>query len=248
MGVARGWVALVAAATVAGVAPAQEWTFDAPFQHAKVLGDHIEYLLSGGVRLTGGTLAIHADRAVFLLDADKLPDLDSSSPGLPTRGLQAPDPRRGLTEARLKQRLNAFLRAASGSQATTLGPTTFPIGTLHAMYLEGDVTVLQDDREVARADSMHFSAVDDRSVMRNAELRLWTGKPKGPQVFVLRGDLTRQGKRTTGQQTSITTCNAGEPHFEIALDDIEIIERRDDFDVKYSEKSRPDCAGMTSEA
>ncbi len=173
-------------------------------------------------------------------DPDEVPaPSDSGDASLPRRGLIPPDPRRLHSEAVLRQRLAAFLQAATGEPPPEIPPTAFPWSLLHSMYLEGDVSIRKAGRDVLRCESLHFSTLDDRTVMRDAELRLWGRNPQGAsRVLVVRGaELVRQGKRITGRDVSATACSAGEPHVEALLGEVEIIERERDFEVRARDGS-----------
>jgi len=209
------------------------WDFIETTQH----GDYREAVLSGNVRLRLGNMVVRADRAVLRGDLDELDRLqtsnDESDSELPRRDIAQPATRRRVTEQELQRRANSFVRAVQGQHARPIHPSSLPIGLLNTIYLEGAVVVWQQNREVARADSIYFSALEDRVILRNGELRLWATKPGQARVFVIRGDqLVRQGARTTGSNVSMTTCIAGAPHVEVLLSDIEIIERGDDFEVR----------------
>lgn len=201
----------------------------------------MEFLCARGVRFVGATLDVRAERAVVQTDPDEVPPFTQGDDGpLPRRDIAPPPARRALTEEAVRQRLNAFLRAAQGESATPVEHAPFPVGLLQTLYLEGDVVVMESGREVARADRLFFSAVDDRTVMHGAELHLWTAEPgqRKQRVLVIRGDeLVRQGLRTTGRNVSITPCTAGEPHLEVRLGEVEIIQRETDFEVRMRDGS-----------
>lgn len=230
-------VGVIAALVAAGAVEAQDLQLSWTYSEGQPRGDHMETVLAGGVHIRNGGLEIRAERAFLLLDRDEVPDLrQARREGLPRRGLAPPNPRRQVSETLLRERMQAFLRAAKGSSAPQVGPSSVPVDLVHAMYLEGDVVVIQDGVELGRADRLYFSAVDDRTVMYGAELRLWSTGGGGPDVVIIRGDkLVRQGRRITGRDVSMTTCIAGEPHFEVELGEIEVLQRDEDFEVRTSD-------------
>ena len=233
----REGVALALLASGSVYAQDPQWSASASYVATNAQGDHMETSLAGGVRIRSGDLEIRADRAFVLADIDEVPDLRSQPTGqLPRRSVSPPQPRRVLSEAVVRQRLNALLRAAKGDGAPRVQATSLSVDLIHTMYLEGNVVIMQGGRELGRAQVVHFSAVDDRTIMRNGELRLWSEGDRGPDVVIVRGDeLVRQGARITGQDVSLTTCNAGEPHFEVKLGEIEVIQRDDDFEVRTAD-------------
>ena len=76
---------------------------------------------------------------------------------------------------------------------------------------------MRSGTEVIRAERLWLSPLDDRMVIEGAELRYITIDREGRErVFTVRGDrVTRQGPRFWGRDLSITSCTAGEPHFEV---------------------------------
>lgn len=234
----RGGIAIAAVMLVALQAGAQEPWFRAGHQQSvrDADRDHMDTFLLGGLHFGRGDLEIRADSAVVRSDVDeisrRLPSVDSS--GLPRRGLTPPNPRRPTSEDLLRQRLAVFMKSEKGKALPDPDSMPFPWALMQSMYLEGNVSVTVQGREVVRADSLLLSTVDDRMVLSGAELRLWGSSPlHTAHVFVVRGDkLVRQGKRTTGRDVSVTACSAGEPHIEILLGEVEIIEHDTDFEVR----------------
>ena len=239
----RGGIAVAVIMAAAPMADAQKPWFRAGHQQSvRDEGrDHMDTILLGGIHFVRGDLEIRADSAVVRSDTDELTrGLPSDSSGaLPRRGLIPPDPRRPVSEELLRQRLAGFVQAGEGRPLPRSSGEPLPWGLVQSMYLEGNVSVTVQRRQVARARSLLLSVVDDRMVLEGAELRLWGTSPRhSANVFVVRGDkLVRQGRRTTGRDVSVTACSAGEPHIEILLGEVEIIEREGDFEVRARDGS-----------
>ena len=100
------------------------------------------------------------------------------------------------------------------------------------LYCEGDIVVVQKGVEVLRCDRMWISPIDDRVVVENAEIRYRTTRPSGKQELVVRGPrLVKQGPRWIGEDLTLTTCTAAEPHAALHVAEAEIIERIGEFEV-----------------
>ncbi len=201
--------------------------------------DHRENLFMGGIELIRGDLRIQAENAVVVLDEQAfhkgLSSQDSkSASGLPRRGAPIPSSRRSVDEAVLRQRLNRFF--SSSSKSSTENSNTLPteLELFRSLYLEGNIVITQGDLIVARASSIYFSAIDNRVVFNDVELRLQGSPSSGvDSIVVIRGKkLVRQGIRTTGRDLSVTTCPAGKPHFEILAGEVEMIEEPDQMVIK----------------
>ncbi|MEM7203803.1 MAG: hypothetical protein AAF628_26305 [Planctomycetota bacterium] len=236
------WLGVCAVAVAfAGGTAAQasgEWTGTFGYLASTPKGnDYVEFQANHGVFLANAGFEIRADRALLWVDSDLAQDLESenkSSP-LPRRDALPPVPRRTRTEALLAARLRAFARAAGvtpppGRMEQRAG-TAVALRGLRHLYLEGEVAVEYQGREVATAQRAYLSLPEDRLVLHGGQIRFsLDGDP--PRTLVLRGEkIVRQGPRTTGRNVSVTSCTAGEPHFDVRVDQIEVIQRDDDFEV-----------------
>jgi len=148
--------------------------------------------------------------------------------------LKAPDARRSITDDVLRARLRAFARAAEKGAGGELQAVPFNLGLVQELYVEGNVLVLRNGRDLARASRLMISPIDDRMVLRDATLRVLSpADTTGPRMMVVRGNkLVRQGRRTTGRNVSVTTCSAGEPHFEVISGELEMIEHDQKIEVR----------------
>jgi hypothetical protein len=231
-------VALAVAAPRSQDAPVLDWTYYA----ARPDGDWIEHVFTG-LRYRHGPLEIRAERALALVDRQEFAAMREElgeREGLPRRTTQPPPARRSITEELLRERLRDFLAAVRHGRQETPAPQPaqgFALGAVHSLYLEGDVVIVRDGIEIARAARVHLSLVDDRAVFENAELRLRSVGRRGQErTLVVRGPrVVRQGLRTTGRDLSLTTCTAGEPHFEVIAGEAEIIQRAEEFEVRVRE-------------
>lgn len=213
----------------------------AGFSSSEEIGDDREIVLTQGVRLRhGATQAeLRADSAVLVVDRDSFVDLTRrtrSRSGLPRRGVPWPHSKRARPEDVLRARLRGLLAATGRPSAPTGGERRLevPFGLVRQVYLEGHVTLARAGTVVLRARSLFFSAEEDRLVAHDFVLRLAAPAPDGPaRTVVVRGNrIVREERRIVGRDLSITTCTAGEPHFEVLSGEAEIIERRDRFEVR----------------
>jgi hypothetical protein len=252
---AGGWVGLVVAVQAALAAQARQqapgatrialggepWRVELAYLERRVDGDIAEMIFTRGVALRRGSSEIVAREGVIQNDVDATRALlDTKDEAVPRRGAPQPSPRRVADEAELERRLASFL-AATGQQPPKRADVKAPTGReqmlslTRSLLLEGDVTVLHDGVEVLRAQSLYVSAIDDRMVISDFELRLPSKDPTtgGMRYVTLRGQkLVRQGVRFTGRDVSITTSIAGKPHFEFVSGEVELIERGEEFEVR----------------
>jgi len=235
---------LCAAAAARAQAPVPlPWRIDYSYfeRQAGVEDDFTVWFLSGGLAMRRGSSAIFARDGVIEEDVDAEREaLASRTADYPRRGVPAPDRRRVADEAELERRVASFL-AATGRGAPQRADVSAPsgrellIGLVRTMYLEGGVVMLHDGVETLRASSLYVSAIDDRMVMRDVELRLPSRDPEtgALRLVTLRGErLVRQGTRITGRDVSVTTSIAAEPHYEFVAGEVELIERGDEFEVR----------------
>lgn len=251
----RGLLRRIATSILAGVlatmtaaqrrtAPADAevpWHVDYGFFKASPNKDVDEWLMSAGLKLRRGTSEVFAQQGVIELDIDAARAAAANDQArLPRRSVPAPDARRVADEAEIERRLASFV-AAGGQRPPQRADVRAPtgrelyVGVMRTLYLEGDVSVLNDGVELLRASSLLVSVIDDRVVMRDVELRLPSRDPdSGTMRFViLRGaQLVRQGNRITGRDVSVTTSIAAEPHYEFVTGEVELIERGDEFEVR----------------
>lgn len=223
----------------------------AGFSSSEELDDDREIILTGGVKLRheASRAELRAESAVIVVDRDSFVDLvrrTRSRTGLPRRGAPWPRPRRPRPEDVLRARLRGLL-AATGRPGSPPGAERrrleVPFGLVRHVYLEGDVTLVRGDTVVLHAKSLFFSAEEDRLAAHDFLLRLLApGQDGEPMTVVLRGArIVREERRIVGRDLSLTTCTAGEPHFEVIAGEAEIIERRNRFEVR----TRSSCLAVS---
>jgi hypothetical protein len=132
----------------------------------------------------------------------------------------------------MRARLERF-QQRTGQEATRLeealqeeSASRWPLRALRSLYAEGEVTVEMDGRRFARAAEVYFSPADDRMVLNQASVTVVAaGGPGASGEFPLVIDserVVRQGDRIQSRDASLTTCDAGEPHFKIRSEWIEV--------------------------
>lgn len=198
-------------------------------------GDYYETHVQGGfeVRLAEMGVTIRGARMLLLEDLEaELGAVERArASGLPRRGAQQPDPRRRLSLAELRARLQRSLRAVDPESRPVDAKVDEVLGVFRYLYCEGGVVVVQNGVEVVRCDELSISPVDDRIVVTNAELRYLSGR--GSDMLVVRGPkLTKQGPRWIGEDLLLTSCTAAEPHAALAVKEAEIIERDGEFEIR----------------
>lgn len=217
--------------------PQQLFLHVSDFASTKTLDrdDYREKHVFGGFRVVVPPLGleIRGENALLLLDLEAvhaLAEADSSTP--PRRGIAPPDPRRALTNDMLRERLVRSLSALGSTDTQRIEAIDDrALDAVRYLYAEGGIVVVRDGVEVLRCDRLWVSPLDDRIVVENAELRYVTpGRPDG--TYIVRGPkLVKQGGRWTGRDVILTTCSAGHPHYGMAIDDLEVIERDGEFEI-----------------
>ena len=218
--------------------------------------DTIEATFAAGLLWTRGPLRLRADRAILTWDRDAAETLlDRTQDGddkLPRRETSLPPSRRRVDDKILRARLQRFL-ASTGRTANSAAVSDdqetppFAVQAPRSIYLEGHVVLEQNGVEIFRAGSFFYSVMDDRGVFEDVTLRITSPRTDGqPIVYTLRAPkLLRQGSRTTGKDTSLTTCTAGHAHFEVAQGEIEIIERGEAFEIRSRHNRFKTMRGFT---
>ncbi len=199
-------------------------------------GDHHEWVITEGVSYRDGDTEIHAESAIVWFDLDEMaiPRQNKKSGDLPRRSTSIPDNRRRLNEDVIRARLSSFLQSMRKTTPQIDSAQRQALRTFKAIYMEGDVVIQKGGIELLRAKSLLFSAIDNRAVFEEALLRLYSKNEQGQETLVVvkSPKLVRQGARTIGRQVSVTTCNAGHPHYEILSGEVEIIERENQFEIR----------------
>lgn len=203
-------------------------------------GDHDDYSeahVFGGFRvvLDGIVLEVRGTHALLLLDRDQSHATATAKDDgqLPRRGIASPPPRRRLSNDELRARVERTLGAV-GRPNVELDPKTTELALelVRYVYCEGGVIVVRDGVEVLRCERLWISPLDDRIVVEQAELRYITPGRAGNDTLVVRAPkLVKQGSRWTGRDVTLTMCSAGEPHYAMAVAEVEIIERPGEFEV-----------------
>ena len=201
--------------------------------------DYYEVQAQGGFRFVVDQLglSIRGDNLLILHDLEVMQGAieRGRQSGLPTRGLPSPAPRRRLSPDEIRRRLQRTLSAVG--QPPTSAPEEGAVDgealrLFRYLYCEGDIVVVQKGVEVLRCDRMWISPIDDRVVVENAEIRYRTTRPGGKQELVVRGPrLVKQGPRWIGEDLTLTTCTAAEPHAALHVAEAEIIERIGELEV-----------------
>lgn len=200
--------------------------------------DYYEAHLNGGfvLALPQQRLEIRGDNALLMLDAQAFRaavDAGQDGKGLPTRGIPSPPPRRTLSEAAIRERMQSLLSAIGRpTEADDPAAVDRSLELLRYLYCEGGIVVIRDGVEVLRCERLWISPADDRIVVEGAELRYFSIDQGPGHMLVVRGPrLERQNGRWTGRSVTVTTCTASQPHMALAIDDVEILEREGEFEV-----------------
>lgn len=230
----------------APVSPAQQpnnpaITYDYQFDNAGTAGrengDYYEFHYQGGFRLhiPKMDILVRGENLLILndLEAQRAQFESNKSSGLPKRGIRSPEPRRRLSPAAIRGRLERALSAIGrGQELPVKVLDSDALDLFRYLYCEGKIIVVQGGVEVLQCDRMWISPIDDRVVVENAELRYITETGAGKQSLVVRGPrLVKQGGRWVGTDLLLTTCDAAKPHAALAVKEAEIIERPGEFEV-----------------
>ncbi len=236
------WEALLAVAVAAALlAPlaAQQQAPPAPpprTQEQPAPGPRFQFLHAwGGFRVLAPELGLElrGEKVLILLDLETVHRaLVQGDDGPPRRELDLPAPRRRLSNDLIRARLERSAQAFGATAAAPIGDLDDRyLEALRYVYCENGVVVVRNGVEVLRCDRLWLSPLDDRIVVENAELRYVT-PGRADSTLVVRGPkLIKQGGRWTGRDVVLTSCTAAEPHGGIGIDDLEIVERGDEFEI-----------------
>jgi len=201
--------------------------------------DYREWHIAGGFRFSFPELklTIRGGNALMLTDLEESHAAirgQSAGGGLPRRSIELPEPRRRLSNDQIRERLARAVSAVSQTDAARVDAVRDQfLDVPRYLYCEDGVVVVRDGVEVLRCDRLWISPVDDRVVVENFELRYAAAGRSANDLLIVRGPkLVKQGARWTGRDVTLTTCSAGEPHYALASDEIEIIEREGEFEVR----------------
>lgn len=203
----------------------------------RISDEYYEVQIYGGfhIELADAQLEIRGSNVLMLLDIDTMQETRGKKQvgDLPRRGHLQPDPRRRLSNEQIRARLEGTLRAMGRSDGLPDSPlANKSLDLLRYIYCEGGVVVVRQGIEVIRCDRLWISPIDDRVVVENAELRYVTGDGAKGEVTIARAPrLTKQGRRWTGRDVTLTNCTAAVPHAAFVIDDAEIIEHENEFEI-----------------
>lgn len=204
------------------------------YTDGKVDGDAVELLFSKGLRCRLGGTELRAESMVLRIDREAYYRLTNTRSRDGERiGVIRPKSRRLLRPELLAQRFASFLEAVTGGEKHDLRAYRQWLGVVRSVYLEGQIVLIQDGVETLRAASLMLAVPENRMVLKDCNLRLISPQENAAdQVLVIRAPkLVKQGPRFHGRDVSLTTCTAGEPHFEIKVSQLEVIERGHQFEV-----------------
>ncbi|MCA8977677.1 MAG: LPS assembly protein LptD [Planctomycetes bacterium] len=180
-------------------------------------------------------LEIRGTNALILTDIETRALLDQpSASGLPRRGIEPPAPRRHLSGAAARSRIERTMQTFGNSRPVAdAASADRALDLVRFLYFEGGILVLRDGVELLRSERLWIAPLEDRVTAEEVELRYVTAKSNGEAAIVVRAPkLTKIGSRWTGRDLSLTTCTAAEPHFALALGEAEIIERDGELEVR----------------
>lgn len=197
------------------------------FDH-RALGGFVFAVPSLGIRIRGTNAVLTTD----VLDARQITQ-DGGS-GMPRRGIAPPAPRRRMSPAELRQRIERTMRTFGTDHGLPSAAETEEIlDNVRFLYFEGGVIVERDGIEMLRCERLWISPLDDRIVAEDVELRYLANPGDRQPALVVRGKhLVKSGARWTGRDLELTTCVAAEPHVAVAVGEAEIIERERELEVK----------------
>ncbi|MFY9342879.1 MAG: hypothetical protein WAT39_10340 [Planctomycetota bacterium] len=216
-------------------APRFQFLYDSRSAKIADRDDYQELHAWGGFRVLapGLGLELRGEKVLILLDLETVHRaLAQGDDGPPRRELDLPSPRRRLSPDLIRARLERSAQAFGAGNAAPIGDLDDrDLEAIRYVYCENGVVVVRNGVQVLRCDRLWISPLDDRIVVENAELRYVT-PGRADSTLVVRGPkLVKQGGRWTGRDVVVTSCTAAEPHAGIGIDDVEIVERGDEFEI-----------------
>jgi hypothetical protein len=184
-------------------------------------GDFVYYVYEGWLDYRDVDLRVRADRAVLVLDRDEHAKalLALNKSGLPHRKSIPPVSQQDILHANMRSRLE---RRASTSglrrQSVSMPPSRVQLALrVRAIWAQGNVLFERHGVRLVRCEELYLSLISDRGTMKQVEVRLPVGAGvTGNASFVLRSPrVVQQGDRLVARDARMTSCLAGEPHFEM---------------------------------
>ncbi|MEZ5988580.1 MAG: hypothetical protein R3F30_05565 [Planctomycetota bacterium] len=215
--------------------------------------DKTYWVVEGGFRLRIGDLRVGAERAVLVMDRDEFAHFwaEVQRPRRePVRDLLPPFAQeRDLARERLER-----LREAGRG----FGPELETVGRLlpehrqrlalllRGLRAEGQVFFEQAGVRNLRCDRLWLSLVSDRAVLEGVEARFPVGTAlnPGPDSFVLTAPrMVKQGRRLVAYGGTLSTCDAGEPHYRLTCERL-VVTMQDDATAFEGKGNRLEVQGL----
>ena len=204
-------------------------------------GDKTWYLIDGSFYLRIGDLEVKADRATLSFDRDEYDRFTSSlakGGALPRRAPIAPHDLSAQAYAKKRKRLEEIGPAALLKGGLLKGGDVGKLDQesrnrlallVRGVHAVGNVSFSKGGIKHLRCDEIWISLPSDRAVMKNVHLRFPLGSTIAATTSMTLSCplLVQQGNRLFAYNASLSTCDAGEPHYRLDSDRLVLIRRKD---------------------
>lgn len=194
-------------------------------------GDFVYHVYAGGVEFESGSLRVRADRMVLSVDRDverQLVEVLVDSQAVPKRGSEAPITQSEVLARSLARRIEERV----GTTSVDVPPERQRFAPLtRGLLAEGNVVFDTDGVRALRCSRLWLSLASDRATMEDVVLRLPARLGLGGKglSLVLRAPrVVQQGPTIVARHASLSTCDAGEAHFDMRSERLVITRREAD--------------------
>lgn len=190
---------------------------------------------AGKVEYRSGDIRVRADRIVVVDDRDeegRAIEEASGSGKFPRRGIRPPISQGDLLARRVRQRFEERMGKLASFDIPPGRDSFAPL--TRALLAEGNVVFERAGVRVVRCERLWLSMVSDRAFMEGVTVRLPVNSPFAPSGagLVLRAPrVVQQGPVMVARGASLTSCEAGEAHFDIRSERLVVTQRGDVVEV-----------------
>ncbi|MCA8969189.1 MAG: hypothetical protein KDC95_05375 [Planctomycetes bacterium] len=195
-------------------------------------GDFDYHVYSGGVEFTSGDLRVRADRLVLVVDRDEernLIEVITDDPALPHRESKPPLSQSEMLASSLRRRVRDRLGSGIDTRVPPGRDRFAPL--TRGLLAEGDVVFDKAGVRAVQCSRLWLSLASDRATMEDVVVRLPArlGIAGSGVSLVLRAPrIVQQGATIVARNASLTTCDAGEAHFDMRSERLVITKREGD--------------------
>lgn len=184
---------------------------------------------AGKVEYKSGDIRVRADRIVIVDDRDeegRAVEALAKSSAIPRRDVSAPVSQSAYVARRMRERFHARFGELSRMDLPPGRERFAPL--TRALLAEGNVVFEVAGVRSVRCERLWLSLLSDRALMEGVTIRLPVQSPLSPTSIglVLRAPkVVQQGAVLVARDASLTSCDAGEPHYDLGSERLVVTQR-----------------------